>query len=190
MTKHAMIDIETGGTRVNSVVLQIGAVIFNPDTGEVIERFLADINAQSCIWVGAEYDEDTVNWWAEQGGFKPVNKPISIVEALEALSRLLGKHKPKAVWAKGTDFDIAILTWYYRALGEPIPWAYYAVRDLRALLKVAKDKGFEWGGEKADHNALNDCYLQVRQYCAAMSYFSTNKKSWLDKFKRFTFTGV
>lgn len=43
MTRNIMIDIETLSTAKNAVVLSIGAVFFNPKTGDILAEFYKEL---------------------------------------------------------------------------------------------------------------------------------------------------
>jgi len=57
---NLMIDLETMGTGPNSLVIAIGAVFFEPETGELGEEFYINIDWQSGIDAGLEMNADTV----------------------------------------------------------------------------------------------------------------------------------
>ncbi|POO54357.1 hypothetical protein CPJ18_02345 [Agrobacterium rosae] len=60
-----MIDIETLGTAPGSVILSVGAVTFNAETGEFGEGFYAAVEPQSAVDMGLTIDVSTLKWWME-----------------------------------------------------------------------------------------------------------------------------
>lgn len=64
--KHMMLDLETMGNKSNSVILSVGAVMFDIETGEIGEYFYERIEFQSALDVGLKINADTVEWWMKQ----------------------------------------------------------------------------------------------------------------------------
>lgn len=75
---HVMVDIETLGNKVDSVILSLSAVQFDITTGETTNEFEVHINIDSCILQGRNINQSTLLWWLEQDK--------------EAIDRALGKH--------------------------------------------------------------------------------------------------
>lgn len=160
-----VLDIETLGTRPDSVVLTIGAVKFDPYGDEVdIDKgfyIRADVNEQ--LAMGRHLSEDTLQWWMKQpeevredalseGGRE------SVAETLKQLNRFLVCSDQ--VWVQGPVFDIATLENLYRQMQTPPPWHYWNIRDSRTLFGVHGDPRDK--NRKLAHNALVDCYYQAR----------------------------
>lgn len=61
---HLMIDFETLSLKPNAVILQFGAVAFNPDTGAIIDTFFANVDPRN--QPGRDIDANTVLWWFAQ----------------------------------------------------------------------------------------------------------------------------
>ena len=64
--KHVMLDLETMGNGPRAAIVSIGAVFFDPLTGELGAEFEAAIDLRSSAKSG-EIDPDTVLWWLGQG---------------------------------------------------------------------------------------------------------------------------
>ena len=60
-----MIDIETLGKGHNAAVIAIGAVFFNPLTGETGEQFYQKIDPNDAALYG-QTDGSTMAWWSKQ----------------------------------------------------------------------------------------------------------------------------
>lgn len=67
MYNHVMLDLETYGTRPNSVILAIGAVAFNPSSPKLGPEFYSVINYKSSLTAGLLADLATIEWWSRQG---------------------------------------------------------------------------------------------------------------------------
>jgi len=61
-----MVDLETWGTQPGSMLRSLGAVVFDPMTGELGEAFYTNIDEASQEAVGLKKDARTVQWRAEQ----------------------------------------------------------------------------------------------------------------------------
>lgn len=159
--RHAMVDIETLGTRPGSVILSIGAVRF--DESGLGEQFYRAIDVFDSLMHGLVVDPDTVGWWREQsavarGALKPA---LPLREVLAGFTAFVTKPPVPCVWAKGPDFDLVMLGAAYRALGMKQPWSYRNARDVRTMLALAPLGGQLVPGVK--HNALDDAVYQAEQ---------------------------
>jgi hypothetical protein len=153
-----MLDIETLGTTLDSVILTIGAIPFDPFTDAIFadRAFYAriDIDTQD-----RTVDEATVEWWGKQApevqeeAFGEDDRWF-LSDALEALHKLAWQSE--RFWANGIAFDFPILENAYKALGMGLPWQYYKVMDARTVYKMANA-----GRLGNSHNALEDCINQV-----------------------------
>lgn len=167
---HCMIDIETLGTKANSVVLTIGALRFDPnsetDPTDGLHLYL-DVDEQTAA--GRSVSEDTLKWWSEQDEavrldvFRADGRS-GVKQALDELAKFVAD--ADAVWAQGPTFDMIILEDLYAAFGEKSPWRFHKVRDSRTLFSVLGDPR---GQFPLAHNALVDCYHQAKgvQICMA-----------------------
>lgn len=63
---HLMIDLETMGNKPNAPIVSIGAVFFEPSTGELGEEFYRVVSLKSSMDGGAVPDPDTIMWWMQQ----------------------------------------------------------------------------------------------------------------------------
>ncbi|MFM9673750.1 3'-5' exonuclease, partial [Streptomyces galilaeus] len=62
---HVMLDLETMGQGNNAAIVAIGAVFFEPTTGEIGDTFYRKIDLESAAQYG-EIDPNTVLWWLKQ----------------------------------------------------------------------------------------------------------------------------
>lgn len=63
---HLMIDLETMGNKPSAPIVSIGAVIFDPSTGEFGPDFYRVVSLKSSVDGGAVPDADTIMWWMQQ----------------------------------------------------------------------------------------------------------------------------
>lgn len=131
-----MIDLETLGLAMNSVVLSIGAVQF--DENGLGKEFYCVVNTNSCADHGLSIDASTLAWWEEQNeGAREVLSQArrggyALPTALEMLANAFD-WSHALVWSNGLNFDIPILDTAYRACGWKTPWRYYNTRDQRTV---------------------------------------------------------
>ena len=167
---HAMIDIETLSTSTNAVIVSIGAVPFNFETEEVYRdsEFYTNVSAASCMKSGLDVNASTVVWWMEQPD--EVRLPVfgrearpgkTLYSALLHLSEWYADVGADTVWARGSDFDIAILRTAYDAVNLDPPWDFWKVRDLRTLEDLAGGAAYLPPRTGVTHNALDDAVYQA-----------------------------
>lgn len=172
-----MIDIEALGNRPNSVILTIGAQIFDPSpdcVGWLTEpqydkisdrHYLPYINVRVDVDTQiSEYnrqtDQDTINWWckqtpdAQEDAFGLENR-LPLAEALDQLIFLA--QGCKRIWSKGPTYDIMMIEDAMRQAKKHIPWNFWNVRDARTVYGLCPSLDTRLNG----HIALDDCRNQV-----------------------------
>ena len=160
--RHVMIDLETMGNVPGSVIVAIGAVAFDVETGgsEAPSHFYRTISLQSCLDVGLTVQGSTVEWWLRQGdaarGALLLDQK-TIFEALEDFSKWFPAGAP--VWGHGAIFDVSIIEAAFRAAMFEIPWGYRDSRDTRTLFSLVGQKVGKGG---VAHNALDDAIVQAQ----------------------------
>jgi len=167
---HVMIDIETLGTAPGSVILSVGAVVFDPDGDALGAEFYANIDPVDCQKHGLTIDAATVLWWFDQtedarAHLKPMRLPLT--HALGGLAAFLRDNQVKRVWGHGATFDPVLLDAACRACGLKTPWSPYDVRDTRTLYELAGVKPDRAKG--VHHNALDDARAQAAAVTLAHS---------------------
>jgi len=162
-----MVDIETLGTKSNSVITQIGAVFFDRYTGKTGEELSINIQIQDCLDKGLQVDAGAIKFWLGQTGRSFLKEPVALQTALDSLRKHYKLHKDVLVWAHAT-FDFPILANAYEVIKQGFAFLYKNLRDIRTLVDLAKldYKKFKEDGAKdpKTHNALSDCLYQVK-YC-------------------------
>ena len=163
MTDRIMLDIETLGLEPGCVILSIGASRFDHD-GLTGEDWYAEIDIADCRGHGLTVDNETYEWWREQGEWAPVDGETPLREALAQLTDWAGD--ADEWWANSPKFDMAILEAAYGAVGLDAPWAYYELRDVRTLRALPGAVELEMEGR--EHHALDDARHQAREVAATL----------------------
>lgn len=178
MAKHVMVDLETLGTTADAVILSIGAVMFNLDTGEVDDNaFYSSISIESNLGLHRRISEDTLKWWMKQSSEAQLvfsEDKAHIADALEEFSLWLPKDP--FMWSNGADFDLPMIQHAMTQTELPIPWKFYNNRCVRTYknLPGAKDVSIERKG--LHHNALADAVYQAELVSAIHAKLFGGKK--------------
>lgn len=166
---HWSIDLETLGTSANAVILSIGAAEFDLTTGRITNQFYRKLDSR--MQKTRHMDMNTLDWWNEQE-LKVRTEAFSGKKMLSsALTELYTCIKAQdCVWGNGSSFDISILDHAYE---YSTPWKFWNVRDMRTIMALAKDLGFDKNNiarEGDHHNALDDAIHQARLISAAYQH--------------------
>lgn len=174
---NVMIDLETLSTHKNAAIIEIGAVEFNKNTGEIGETLDIVINPNDWCNNDRHVDGETIQWWFKQDSktrkrFITKQNYIEYCTLKLALQKLryfiidcdtVDDDKNVVVWGNGSSFDIAILESAYEHVGIQIPWKYWSVNDVRTIVdlnpKIKENTKFEKG---IRHNAISDCQYQIK----------------------------
>lgn len=172
--KNVMLDIETLGTSKNSVIISIGAVFFNPATGELGSEFYQTITQSSCEAIGLEVDESTLKWWSEQSEeaqavLHCTNKAHIVFALQDFKSWILVNatgNKHAEIWGNGSSFDCGIVDNAYRRCNIKLPWRYANERDVRTIVALGRellniDPKYAFSFVGTAHNALADAKNQA-----------------------------
>lgn len=155
-----MVDIETMDTVSNAAVVQIGAVVIEPDLS-ITRQYVMAIDPEDARKYGM-VGVATMKWWDEQEThirehvFAGKELSFNVVEDFAAWVESTGATE---VWAQGPQFDLVVLENLYRAHSRAAPWAYNAGRDLRTL-KALFDARSPLSN-LAQHDALADANKQA-----------------------------
>lgn len=167
---HLMLDIETMGTKSNSLILSIAAVEFNIESGKTNREFEGFINPKSSLELGFDIDAETLMWWLEQSDdarsviTKKRSYKLDLI--LDLFTRFCGDlGNDFQIWGNSARFDCGLLQDAYNKLGLDIPWGFWNERDVRTLVSFAPEikKAEVFTGIK--HNAIDDCKFQI-SYCS------------------------
>ena len=155
-----MIDLETLGTKPNSVILSIGAVAF--DENGFYDEFYVNVDLQSSIHYGFDIDASTVYWWLKQD--KKAGEVLG--EDKEIFGTALGKfinfiklHESDEIWANSPSFDLVMIKNCFSKLGIDDQWGFWLERDFRTFLSLTNaDRVYP----AIAHNALEDAKAQAQ----------------------------
>ncbi|HHY1949106.1 TPA: 3'-5' exoribonuclease domain-containing protein [Escherichia coli] len=173
---HLMIDLETMGTNTNAPIVVIGAVFFDPQTGEIGPVFYIVISLTDAMNTGAVPDGGTIEWWLKQSSEARaaiLTDQVKLKDALSRFREFISEHSDEKfvqVWGNGATFDNAILRRSYERQGIPCPWRYCNDRDVRTIVELGKTIGFDARTaipfEGVPHNALDDARHQAKYVSA------------------------
>jgi hypothetical protein len=158
---HCMIDIETLGRDYNSVVVSVGAVMFDAENGVHEDAtFYEEIDPVSCQEHGLTIDAGTLGWWLtenldEAPDVIPGGRKLERV--LTDFNRFYARNNVDAVWAKSPIFDLQMLETAFDVTDKRTPWSFWETRDVRTFLTI---DDVETDSETA-HNALDDAIAQA-----------------------------
>ncbi|EOZ5473281.1 3'-5' exoribonuclease, partial [Escherichia coli] len=159
---HLMIDLETMGKNPDAPIISIGAIFFDPQTGDMGPEFSKTIDLETA---GGVIDRDTIKWWLKQSREAQsaiMTDEIPLDDALLQLREFIDENSGEffvQVWGNGANFDNTILRRSYERQGIPCPWRYYNDRDVRTIVELGKAIDFDartaipFEGER--HNALD-----------------------------------
>jgi hypothetical protein len=171
-----MLDIETLGSRANTVVLSVGAAVFylqEPYSEATLEesippddRFYAvlDLKPQA----GRSVDLDAVKFWFQQSDaarLAQLKDPIHPVTALAEYEKFCKKHKVERGWANGATFDHVIMEDLHKHFQKRNPIHFknqICMRTIRRLCQAYDTfPDMESIEGLVEHNALDDCLRQI-----------------------------
>ena len=168
-----MIDLETMGKNPDAPIISIGAIFFDPQTGDMGPEFSKTIDLDTA---GGVIDRDTIKWWLKQSREAQsalLTDEIPLDDALLQLREFIDENSGEffvQVWGNGANFDNVILRRSYERQGIPCPWRYCNDRDVRTIVELGKAIDFDartaipFEGER--HNALDDARYQAKYVSA------------------------
>ncbi|EIN2762615.1 TPA: 3'-5' exoribonuclease [Escherichia coli] len=170
---HLMIDLETMGKNPDAPIISIGAIFFDPQTGDMGPEFSKTIDLETA---GGIIDRDTIKWWLKQSREAQsaiLTDEIPLDDALLQLREFIDENSGEffvQVWGNGANFDNVILRRSYERQGIPCPWRYTNDRDVRTMVALGLVMDFDarnvitFEGER--HNALHDARYQAKYVSA------------------------
>ncbi|RTP98367.1 3'-5' exoribonuclease [Enterobacter sp. WCHEn045836] len=172
--EHLMIDLETMDNKPTAAITSIGAVFFNPETGEMGEQFYQRVSLDSCVEHGLTMGADTVRWWMRQDAearSELLNTDcLDLPLAMSCLDEFINQNSNPSrlqVWGNGPAFDNVILRNAAEKCGfiEPI-WFFWNDRDVRTMVALSKSMGLNVHNiiqfEGVKHHALHDAIHQAK----------------------------
>lgn len=176
--RHLMVDLETMGDKSNAPIVSIGAVFFDPNSGNTGAEFYTVISLESSMLFGGVPDAGTIIWWLKQSSEArsaiAMADTITLIDALELFSDFISENSDVGsdvqVWGNGASFDNVILRSSYDRANIECPWHFRNDRDVRTMTEMGKAIGINprydipFDGDM--HNALSDARHQVKYVSA------------------------
>jgi len=165
-----MLDLETMSKKSNGVIVSIGAVEFNLETGETGREFFEVIDIQSCLDLGLKVEGSTLYFWLKQsqGAREAIcHEPKHLHKVLQDFNAWMSDCvKHVNVWGNAARFDLGKLEDAYVACGyHDNPWYFRSERDVRTLVSFAPDIKASTLFVGTEHNPIDDAKHQIA-YCS------------------------
>ncbi|EON3078642.1 3'-5' exoribonuclease [Escherichia coli] len=170
---HLMIDLETMGKNPDAPIISIGAIFFDPQTGDMGPEFIKTVDLETA---GGIIDRDAIKWWLKQSREAQsaiLVDEIPLDDALLQLREFIDENSGEffvRAWGNGANFDNVILRRSYERQGISCPWRYYNDRDVRTIVELGKALEFDARAaipfEGVPHNALDDARHQAKYISA------------------------
>lgn len=184
--RHLMVDLETMGKKSNAPIVSIGAVFFNPNTGNTGAEFYTAVSLESAMLHGGVPDAGTIIWWLKQSpearSAIAMADTMTLINALELFSDFISENSDAGsdvqVWGNGASFDNVILRSSYDRANIECPWKFRNDRDVRTMTELGKAIGINprydipFDGDM--HNALSDARHQVKYVSAIWQKLTNN----------------
>lgn len=176
---HLMVDIESMGEKPDAPIVSIGAVFFDPASGQTGPVFYKVISLESAMEWGGVPDASTILFWlketSEARSEIVMDHAIPLDDALLQFKDFIAENAANGkdtvqVWGNGATFDNVLLENSYARTGITCPWKFWNNRDVRTVVKLGKAVGCEpryeipFDGEP--HKAISDALHQVKYVSA------------------------
>lgn len=162
------LDTETLGTRPGSAVIQLGAVAFNLDTGELGPEFFREIKPAAPFTASIETLQ-----WREEKGLGPI--PTHGIHPRDAVFHFQDwlrdnfdcPEKERRFWSWGSSMDFPVLepVLDLRNPEDKHPWEYWQINDARGFWQMAFG---DLRHSERPHDALEDAKLGAIDLVAAI----------------------
>ncbi|MEB2715848.1 3'-5' exoribonuclease [Citrobacter freundii] len=184
---HLMVDMETMGNSPDAPIVSIGAVFFDPSTGNTGAEFYRVVSLESSMSFGMKPDASTIQWWLKQSSEARsailVDEAMGLLETLELLADFIAENSANGshtvqLWGNGCSFDNVILRRAYALTDTPFAVPFWNDRDVRAMVELGKSVGinprYDIPFEGDMHNALSDARHQVKYVSAIWQRLTAN----------------
>lgn len=184
---HLMVDMETMGNGPDAPIVSIGAVFFDPSTGNTGAEFYRVVSLESSMSFGMKPDASTIQWWLKQSSEARsailVDEAMGLREALELLADFIAENAANGshtvqLWGNGCSFDNVILRRAYALTETPFSVPFWNDRDVRTMVELGKSVGinprYDIPFEGDMHNALSDARHQVKYVSAIWQRLTAN----------------
>lgn len=182
---HLMVDIESMGEKPDAPIVSIGAVFFDPATGQTGPEFYKVISLESAMEWGGVPDASTILFWlketSEARSEIVMDHAIPLDDALLQFKDFIAENAANGkdtvqVWGNGATFDNVLLENSYARTGITCPWKYWNNRDVRTIVELGKAVGYtprhEIPFEGEPHKAISDARHQVKYVSAIWQHLT------------------
>lgn len=182
---HLMVDVESLGEKPDAPIVSIGAVFFNPASGQTGPEFYKVISLESSMEWGGVPDASTILFWLratpEARSEIVMDHAIPLDDALLQFKDFIAENAANGkdtvqVWGNGATFDNVLLEDSYSRTGIPCPWKYWNNRDVRTIVELGKAVGYtprhEIPFEGEPHKAISDARHQVKYVSAIWQHLT------------------
>lgn len=165
----------------------IGAVFFDPSTGNTGAEFYRVVSLESSMSFGMKPDASTIQWWLKQSPEARsailVDEAMGLLETLELLADFIAENAANGshtvqLWGNGCSFDNVILRRAYALTDTPFAVPFWNDRDVRTMVELGKSVGinprYDIPFEGDMHNALSDARHQVKYVSAIWQRLTAN----------------
>jgi hypothetical protein len=175
MAQHVEIDLETLGTVPGSVILSIGAVIFDPtkDPESCLgKEFYCVVSKADSLGHGLTINAATLKWWEKQSPEAQQvlsdSESLDVADDLEVALTLLADFIPRnaLIWSNGANFDQPLLSVAYDKCKMETPWEFWNSRCHRTILGLHPTPKSLMPKNQLAHNALEDAKTQAKHVVA------------------------
>ncbi|MDM3414155.1 3'-5' exoribonuclease [Citrobacter sp. Cb018] len=184
---HLMVDMETMGNSPDAPIVSIGAVFFDPSTGNTGAEFYRVVSLESSMSFGIKPDASTIQWWLKQSSEARsailVDEAMGLLETLELLADFIAENAANGshtvqLWGNGCSFDNVILRRAYALTDTPFAVPFWNDRDVRTMVELGKSVGinprYDIPFEGDMHNALSDARHQIKYVSAIWQRLTAN----------------
>ncbi|WP_423776561.1 3'-5' exoribonuclease domain-containing protein [Citrobacter freundii] len=184
---HLMVDMETMGNSPDAPIVSIGAVFFDPSTGNTGAEFYRVVSLESSMSFGMKPDASTIQWWLKQSSEARsailVDEAMGLRESLELLADFIAENAANGshtvqLWGNGCSFDNVILRRAHALTETPFAVPFRNDRDVRTMVELGKSVGinprYDIPFEGDMHNALSDARHQVKYVSAIWQRLTAN----------------
>ncbi|HCB1601999.1 TPA: 3'-5' exoribonuclease [Citrobacter freundii] len=184
---HLMVDMETMGNSPDAPIVSIGAVFFDPSTGNTGAEFYRVVSLESSMSFGMKPDASTIQWCLKQSSEARsailVDEAMGLLETLELLADFIAENAANGshtvqMWGNGCSFDNVILRRAYALTDTPFAVPFWNDRDVRTMVELGKSVGinprYDIPFEGDMHNALSDARHQVKYVSAIWQRLTAN----------------
>lgn len=182
---HLMVDVESLGKKPDAPIVSIGAVFFDPASGQTGPEFYKVISLESAMEWGGVPDASTIIFWLkatpEARSEIVMDDAIPLDDALLQFKDFIAENAANGkdsvqVWGNGASFDNILLKDSYDRTGIPCPWKHWNNRDVRTIVELGKAVGYtpryEIPFEGEPHKAISDARHQVKYVSAIWQHLT------------------